>query len=432
MTHAAPARVVADLLSVRGAAGRFLVPGDSRTTAARSLLSYNRLRPLRVRAVRAAMGSTLRLGAGGLISEPRQMVAPPDAPVLLDHLASVLDVPRVVFAATEKGGSGFVTPVLQLFTPDGRNVGFAKIGWDAVTDAMIRTEADALERAARAGWDSVSVPEVVWHGEWEDLSLLVTAPMPRTVRRLRPSELPPISPLLDVALLDGPTQRHRVDMSTYWADARATAAHAIDAGRTELADRLDAVAREHEAVELTFGRWHGDWVEWNLARADGRLFAWDWAYSAPDVPFGFDLLQFFHLRHRVLREAPPAVALDPRRRRRATRPPPARHSRRRGGRRHRAASHRGAAARGARAPGPHRRSAHEQPDRRGADRGRLHRCHRGRARGLAVSQGVEAPRPRGRSGRGAQPGRLDHLRDRELRAPRRTHERARCEARRTR
>lgn len=305
----APARVVADLRSLRGAAGRFLVPGESRTGAARSLLSYNRLRPWRVRTVRAAMGWTLRLGAGGLLSEPRQIVAPPGAAVLLDHLASVLGVPRVVFAATEKGGSGFVTPVLQLFTPDGRNVGFAKIGWDAVTDAMIRAEADALERAARAGWDSVSVPEIVWHGEWDDLSLLVTAPMPRGVRRLRPSELPPIPPLLDVALLDGPTQRHRIDTSAYWNEACAIAARAADAGRSALAEQLDAVAREHEAVELTFGRWHGDWVEWNLARADGRLFAWDWAYSASDVPFGFDLLQFFHLRHRVLREAPPAVAL---------------------------------------------------------------------------------------------------------------------------
>jgi hypothetical protein len=302
-------RVVADLLSVRGAAGRFLVPGESRNTAARSLLSYNRLRPARVRTVRAAIGWTLRLGAGGLLSEPRQIVAPPDAPVLLDHLASVLGQSRVVFAATEKGGSGFVTPVLQLFTPDGNNVGFAKIGWDPVTDAMIRTEADALERAARAGWDSVSVPEVVWHGEWEDLTLLVTAPMPRHVRRLRPSELPPIPPLLDVAMLDGPTERHRVDVSSYWSDARATAGPATDAGRRELADHLDAVEREHAEAEITFGRWHGDWVEWNLAQAHGRLFAWDWAYSAPDVPFGFDLLQFFHLRHRVLREAPPAVAL---------------------------------------------------------------------------------------------------------------------------
>ena len=43
--------------------------------------------------------------------------------------------------------------------------------------------------------------------------------------------------------------------------------------------------------------------------ADGDLWAWDWAYSAADVPFGLDLLQFFHLRHLVLREEAPEVAL---------------------------------------------------------------------------------------------------------------------------
>jgi hypothetical protein len=302
-------RVVADLLSVRGAAGRFLVPATSRATAARSLLSYNRLRPRRVRTVRAAMGWALRAGAAGLLSEPRRIVAGPEAAVLLDHLATALDEPRVVFAATEKGGSGFVTPVLQLFSPDGRSVGFAKIGWDPVTADMIRTEADALQRAAGAGWDSVSVPAVRWCGDWEGLSLLVTAPMPRDVRRLRESELPPIAPLRDVATLDGPTRREVVTDSQYWVDACATAEIAAAAGRDVLPRHLDTVARDHGTVDLELGRWHGDWVEWNLARAGGRLFAWDWAYSAPGVPVGFDLLQFFHLRHRVLRDEPADVAL---------------------------------------------------------------------------------------------------------------------------
>jgi hypothetical protein len=303
-------RVVADLLSVRGAAGRFLVPADSKATAARSLLAYNRLRPLRVRAVRAAMGWALRAGAADALSEPRRMVAPADAPVLLDHLARVLGEPRVVFAGTEKGGSGFVTPVLQLFTPDGTSIGFAKIGWDPVTIDMVRAEADGLELAGRAGWDGMRVPEVRWRGQWQDLELLVTAPMPRRVRRLRLSELPPVEPLLDVALLDGPLVRQPVTASSYWEDALATAVDEREAGRDELTRHLDAVARDFGDAELAFGRWHGDWVEWNLARAGDDLWVWDWAYSAPGVPLGFDLLQFFHLRHRVLRDEPGELALQ--------------------------------------------------------------------------------------------------------------------------
>lgn len=303
-------RVVADLLAVRGPSGRFLVPAESPGTAARSLLAYNRLRPLKVRTARAAIGWALRFGAGPLLSEPRRITAGPGSPVLLDHLATVLDESRLVFAATEQGGSGFLTPVLQLFAPDGRSAGFAKIGWDPVTAAMIRTEADALERAARAGSSQFRVPPVRWAGEWEGLELLVTAPMPLRARRLRESELPPVEPLLDVATIDGPLERRRVTESQYWADAVACGAVEAERGRHVLGDLLATIATSHGDVELAFGRWHGDWVEWNLAEADGQLWAWDWAYSAPGVPLGFDLLQFFHLRHRILRGEAPPQALE--------------------------------------------------------------------------------------------------------------------------
>ena len=157
--------------------------------------------------------------------------------------------------------------------------------------------------------EEVAVPEVRWCGDWEGLWLLVTAPMPANARRLRASELPPVAPLRDVVALDGPPVRRRVLDAPYWDAAVATARIGSDAGRPELAAELDRVAGEHGDAETTFGRWHGDWVEWNLARAGDRLYAWDWAYSEPDVPFGFDLLQFFHLRHRVLREEAPDVAL---------------------------------------------------------------------------------------------------------------------------
>lgn len=303
-------RVVADLLAVRTPSGRFLVPADRPATAARSLLSYNRLRPPKVRAARAAIGWTLRLGGAPLVAEPRRITAGPGTEVLLDHLARVLDEPRVVFAATEQGGSGFLTPVLQLFRPDGTPTGFAKLGWDPVTASMIRTEAAALEQAGAARWRHLRVPDVRWHGHWAGLEVLVTAPMPAGVRRLAPAELPPVEPLHEVAALDGPLVRARVRDARYWSDALSTAGAASRAGRDELAAALDRVATAHGDAELSFGRWHGDWVEWNLAHAGGTLWAWDWAYSAPGVPFGFDLLQFFHLRHRILRGAPPRVALD--------------------------------------------------------------------------------------------------------------------------
>jgi hypothetical protein len=47
---------------------------------------------------------------------------------------------------------------------------------------------------------------------------------------------------------------------------------------------------------LTFGRWHGDWVTWNLGSAGARIAAWDWEHSADDVPVGFDVLHW-HFQH---------------------------------------------------------------------------------------------------------------------------------------
>ena len=47
-------------------------------------------------------------------------------------------------------------------------------------------------------------------------------------------------------------------------------------------------------------RSHGDWVEWNLATLERDLYAWDWAYSAPTMPFGFDVLHHPYLRYRVV------------------------------------------------------------------------------------------------------------------------------------
>jgi hypothetical protein len=303
-------RVVARLWSVRTGGGRFLVPAGSRRAAASSLRSFNRLRPRRVRGRRAVLGTLAAAGATRLVARPVEVRAPRDAPRLLDHLAAVLGEPDLVFATTEQAGRGFQTPMLQLFSPAGRPVGFAKLGWDDVTAGLVDTEAAALALVATARPATFRSPAVLWHGRWEGLAVLVTAPMPAAARRLPASGLPPFEPLHEVATLDGLLRARTVTDSAWWHAARATAAATVALGDPTLEQAVAATETAVAGADLTFGRWHGDWVEWNLATADGELYAWDWAYSAPDVPFGFDVLQFFFLRHRNVDGAPDAVALD--------------------------------------------------------------------------------------------------------------------------
>jgi hypothetical protein len=293
---------------MRGRVGDFVLPANPRV-AARALLAYNALRPARIRTVRALTAAALVLGAHRVLTRTEPLGTAADGSTLLDHLRDVLACGPLVFAATDHGGTGFRTPVLQLFDARGRPVGYAKIGWDPVTRALVDAEADALARAASAGWVRLTAPALRWHGTWRDLSVLVTAPMPRSVRRLPARALPPVTALTEVATLFGPPSVRAVGTSAYVAGLRAIADAAEAAGRPVLASRLATTLERFADTALTFGAWHGDWVEWNLGTTDGRVVAWDWAHAAPDVPFGFDLLQFFHLRHHNLHGVPTDAAL---------------------------------------------------------------------------------------------------------------------------
>ncbi len=299
-------RVVAELLALRGPAGDFVVPAGR--DAWRPLLAYNRLRPARVRIARAGLALAIASGLGRVVGEHRTLTARPGDRVLLDYLATALGQPRLVFAGTDRPCREFVTPVLQLFTVDGRCVGFAKIGWDPVTQRMIDDEADALRRVRAAAPKAVRVPEVLWHGYWQGLAVMVTAPMPTDIRRLPRRARVPVEPLVEIAAVDGPVAPTPLGTSEYLRDATETGFAAATVGRRDVLRRAERIAADFGALDLTFGRWHGDWVPWNLGRSSDTLFAWDWAYSARAVPLGFDAMHFTAIPAEVLGGASRAEA----------------------------------------------------------------------------------------------------------------------------
>src|SRR6266511_147725 len=91
--------------------------------------------------------------------------------------------------------------------------------------------------------------------------------------------------------------------SPYWSSVRERVAEARAAGAASataqageiaatLGDCLARIEEQHRDTRFQFGRWHGDWVPWNLAWDRERLFAWDWEHSGGDAPLGFDLLHW--------------------------------------------------------------------------------------------------------------------------------------------
>jgi hypothetical protein len=260
---------------------RFLLPLASRRVTAASLLAYNALRPPKVRAGRAAVGLLARVGALGLTRAPILSVyaATPDL-LLAGHLAGELGEPELHAAIGIRPPDPHHKPTLQLFDGRGRPRGYAKIGWNDGTRAMVRAEAATLADLPTGG-DFPPAPRLMLHTRWHGREIAVIEPMPRNVRRIRRPDSPRLAAMLAVARRGGPPADARpvTDLIASWRARAAGADPRIHAA----IDRLDG------EPALEFGDWHGDWVPWNMARHRRGLLVWDWENSASGVPVGFDL-----------------------------------------------------------------------------------------------------------------------------------------------
>jgi hypothetical protein len=260
---------------------RFLLPLASRKVTAASLLAYNALRPPKVRAGRAAVGLLARVGALGLTRAPILSVHAPERDLLLSSfLADQLGEPELHAAIGIRPPDPHHKPTLQLFDAHGRPRGYAKIGWNDGTRAMVRAEAATLAELP-TGNGFPPAPRLILHTQWNGREIAVIEPMPRRVRRISKPDSPRLDAMLAVARW-GSSATETQPVTALLAGWRA---------RAEGADRRihTAIDKLDQELTLEFGNWHGDWVPWNMARHKGGLLVWDWENRAPGVPVGFDL-----------------------------------------------------------------------------------------------------------------------------------------------
>ena len=281
---------------------RLLLPADGHAAfgAARA---GTRLRPPRVRAERAAVAWLARARVDRFVFRDRLVVhdTPPGADRrLVDALGDVVGE-RVSIAVNVRPPGPYRKPVVQAMTRDGRVVAYAKVAWNRLTDVNVGAEAGALRAVAASR--QISAPRVIGELEWRDHVVLVTAPMPRMLRRF-PSEHGPPGPEIthEVATLVG-SATSRFDRSGARARLRDRLASvvasgvrpAVTEGVSDLVDGLDTSA----STDVAVGSWHGDWSPWNLALEGARVWAWDWEFSRADVPLGLDI-PHFHLQARFI------------------------------------------------------------------------------------------------------------------------------------
>lgn len=296
----APSRPSARRLGVvAGRSGpRFLVPLDDPAATPEACLAYLGLRDVRTRVARGGVGLALkaRLGRFVIDEELEADAGPGSLIALLQEVLADPEHPDELAVAVGLGTQDEVwKPTLQVFRPDGTPAAFVKIGLGPVADRLVGTEAEALATWHRHPDPRLVVPDLIADTTWNGTRIAVVAPLPTDARRLPTGRLVSAWPVRE---LDGPLRHGPIADAPWWTGrVEACAAH------ERVAPLLAHIAERHADLDpaaLAWGRWHGDWVPWNLARCHRGLVAWDWEYAEPDAPVGLDEVHGAYQQARVV------------------------------------------------------------------------------------------------------------------------------------
>lgn len=242
--------------------------------------------------VRTILERSVRSRAFALAGWPmlRVPATDPSADSIERHLARCLqtEVRVGVLLGTRRANQ---KPVLQIFDRAGTVLGYAKVGHNDLTAALVRREAAALSTLATLGPRSFDVPRVLHHAAWAGLEVLVMSPLP-TDPRVQVTQATRTTAMRELTSLAGTTHTS-VATSSFWARIRTTT---DQLGRTAYGPRLQAARRTLEERDgdqiLAVGCWHGDWGHWNMGMGAGALQVWDWERFDSDVPVGLDGVHF--------------------------------------------------------------------------------------------------------------------------------------------
>jgi len=270
---------------------RLLVPADLPASAP-MLRRLGAGRSALAGPVRSLLERSVRSRAFALARWPmlRVQATDPGADSIERYLAECLgvDVRVGIILGTRRVNQ---KPVLQVFRLDGTILGYAKVGHNDLTAALVRREAASLAAVGSHLPRSFRVPQLLHHGRWAGLEVLVISPLTASPREtVTPSAR--LSAMRELVGLAGTTSTTLAG-SGYWSRLRGDASVLAEVPNgPRLQAALDTIEERHGADPLRFGGWHGDWGHWNMGVEKGVLQVWDWERYDPQVPVGFDTLHF--------------------------------------------------------------------------------------------------------------------------------------------
>ncbi|MFA1541189.1 hypothetical protein [Actinomadura monticuli] len=292
---------------------RLLVPAGLPRAAAAALRRYSHDLGPRQRVSRGLTAAAVRTGLPERTLRDRLRVTG-GGPSIEDRLAELLGRPVVVSIGLGSARANR-KPILHVLSPRGEPVAFVKVGDTETARGLLDGEAAALaylnaHLPPPSARGRLHVPELLHHGRWRDLDLLVLEPLPTGALGWRPRGSAPVAQMRALFEVGGVTRTPLRD-SGFWDGMAASPAGVLDERqRAVFGEVVEGVGKAHGDLPLDFGAWHGDWTPWNMAWHRGVLRLWDWERFARTVPNGFDLLHY-RLQEAMRTASGPAYAAWP-------------------------------------------------------------------------------------------------------------------------
>jgi len=213
--------------------------------------------------------------------------------ILFEYLKKLLKLKNLDFAISLGTPGPHRKPVIQINKREGVIVGYAKVGWNEATNSLVKNEADTIKNLYLASFNSFDIPEVlhagVWHGRYVTILSSPEGNLLPPPRTLNTQYMGVINELADFNL-----KRMPILKSSFWAGLTGR----VNKIKSEYyrcileQKAMPTIERALGDIQLPFHLSHGDFAPWNTFVRDGRLFLYDWEYSRPDAPAGWDLFHF--------------------------------------------------------------------------------------------------------------------------------------------
>lgn len=269
---------------------RMLVTAGHRSAAAGSLVRPSAGDTFRSSAPRQLLSAVLAAGLGPITMPYGLTVRQgPDAPdSIADYLAAALGHP-VLLSLTVGSARANRKPILNVHSPSGAEIGFAKVGLNALTNQLVERESAVLAQLANATGGAFTLPHAIHAGSWRGNSVLLMSAL-RPGRQRRGGSIPHEAA---AAILQSSPVTNTAIAASPWLDAmEAQIVPLREVAGNKLPELIDRFRQDFGDVEIPFGAWHGDFGPWNLAHTATVPMIWDWERYAHPVPAGADLVHY--------------------------------------------------------------------------------------------------------------------------------------------